>query len=101
MMITILVGFFDKKTEIIAHQEKINVPYDIVLAAAAEDEYTGNELSEAMAEGKQIDYINCRPFGVTEEMKNYIIEHYPEMKEKFEKYIFEFIGRHGLGPEYD
>lgn len=101
MMITILIGFFDKKTELIADEKKIDVPYDLVLAAAAEDEYTGNELSEAMAEGKQIDYINCRPFGVTEKIKTYAIEHHPELKEKFEKYIHEFIGRHGLGPEYD
>jgi hypothetical protein len=101
MMITILVEFFDKKTKFIANEKKIEVPYDLVLAAAAGDEYTGNELSEAMAEGKQIDYINCRPFGVTEEIKAYAIEHHPELKEKFEKYLYEFIGRHGLGPEYD
>lgn len=101
MMITILIQFFDKKTEFIADEKKIEVPYEIVLAAAEKDEYTGDALSEAMAEGEQIDYINCRPFDVTDEMRTYAIKHHSELKDKFDQYTYEFIGRHGLGPEYD
>lgn len=100
-MITVLIDFFDKKTKRHIEELKLDVPYDIVLAAAEADEFTGDELSEAMAEGKQIDYINCRPFDVTDDMKAYAIQHHPELKDKFDSYLHEFIGRHGLGPEYD
>jgi hypothetical protein len=100
-MITVLIDFFDKKTERGVDRLKIDIPDEIVLSAAAEDEYTGDEFSRAMAKGTQIEYINCRPFGITEEMKAYIVERRPEIKDKFEKYLYEFIGRHGLGPEYD
>lgn len=34
-------------------------------------------------------------------MKNYVMEKYPETKVKFDLYLYDFIGRHGLGPEYD
>lgn len=100
-MITINVRFYDKKTEFIADEAKIEVPYDIVLDAAEKDEYTGSELAEAMTERKQVDYINCRPFEITDQMKKYIIKNYPETKDKFDQYLYDFIGRHGLGPEYD
>jgi hypothetical protein len=100
-MITILIDFFDKKTKRAVDKIKISMPDEIVISAAEKDEYTGEELSQAMAEGKHIHYINCRPFAVSDEMKAYIIERHPDLKENFEIYLHEFIGRHGLGPEYD
>lgn len=100
-MITVLIDFFDKKTKKHVFEIKADVPEDIVFRAVETDEYTGNEFSSAASENKQIDYINCRPFDVSEEMKTYAIAQYPELKEKFDIYLYEFIGRHGLGPEYD
>ena len=100
-MITINIRFYDKKTEFIVDAKKIDAPYHLVLAAAEEDEFTGDELSLALEEGTQIDYINCRPFSLTEQIKTYAIERHPDLKDKFDKYTCSFIGRHGLGPEYD
>lgn len=100
-MITVEIGFFDKKTQIVVGDIRIDFPDDMVLSAAENDEFDGGEFARASAEGKQIDYINCRPFGVTDEMKAYAIKKHPELKDKFDLYIYEFIGRHGLGPEYD
>ena len=37
-MITINIRFYDKKTEFIVDAKKIDAPYDLVLAAAEEDE---------------------------------------------------------------
>jgi hypothetical protein len=99
MMVTVLIEFYDKKTKFIADEKKIDIPYDLILAAAKDDD-DGN-LSDAIARNQQIDYFNCRPFEVTEDMKKYVIEHYTELKEKFDQYTYSFIGRHGLGPEYD
>ncbi len=79
----------------------MDVPEDIVFQAVENDEFTGNEFALAGAENKQIDYINCRPFDVSEQMKTYVIAQYSELQEKFDLYLYEFIGRHGLGPEYD
>ncbi|PZQ48470.1 MAG: hypothetical protein DI551_01585 [Micavibrio aeruginosavorus] len=100
-MITILIGLFDKKTKFVAEEKKVEFPNDMVFRAVERDEYTGDEFSVACSEGKGIDYINCRPFALTDEMIAYANENYPELKEKFDLYHSEFIGRHGLGPEYD
>jgi hypothetical protein len=100
-MITIEIDFYDKKTEFIAYEKKIECPDHLVFTAVENDKFSDNELDIARAENKQIDYINARPFAVTMEMKAYAIEHYPELKEKFDQYDYSFIGRHGLGPEYD
>ena len=49
----------------------------------------------------RIDLINSRPFSVSDRMIAYVTKQHPETVEKFEKYFHEFIGRQGLGPEYD
>ena len=92
MMITIDIEFFDKETEFIADEIRLGVPDDMVFRAVE---------TENPEESKNISYINARPFDVTDEIKAYVIEHHPETAEKFEAYLYEFIGRHGLGPEYD
>lgn len=98
-MITIAIYFYNKKTEFLVDTKKIEIPYDLVLAAAEEDDDGG--LSVAIAKKKEIDYFNCRSFEMTNDIKNYAIKNYPETKEKFDQYLYDFIGRHGLGPEYD
>jgi hypothetical protein len=100
-MIKIELGFFDKKTEIVVESIEIDVPDDIVFNAVKHDEFTGNEFVLASANNKQIDYINSRPFDVTEEMKAFVVKEHPDLEKKFDLYLHEFIGRHGLGPEYD
>ena len=98
-MITIRIVFYDKKTLFMKDDIKIEIPYDLVLAAAEADD--DGELSSAIRENVQVDYFNCRPFEVTEKIKAYAIERHPALQEKFNQYEYDFIGRHGLGPEYD
>lgn len=100
MMITITIYFYDKKTSFLVEDKKIECPDELVFEAAKRDDIE-NELANASETGKKIDYINCRSFEVTKEMKDYVIKHYPELKDKFDTYLSDFIGRHGLGPEYD
>lgn len=100
-MIAVLLEFYDKDTKRIADEIKVNLPEDIVFRAAESDAFTGDEFSMATAENKQIDYINCRPFAVTDEIKTYVTSNHSELKNKFSSYDCFFIGRHGLGAEYD
>lgn len=85
-MTIILIDFFDRRTEKHIDEVKIDVPDDLVFEAA---------------QSTDISYINARPFDVSSRMIEYIIKERPELKEKFDHCIHEFIGRHGLGPEYD
>jgi hypothetical protein len=94
-MIRISIRFYNKKTKFIADEQKIDCPDDLVFAAAK-----GEELNIAMEENQAIDYINCRPFDVSNAMKKHAIEQYPELKEKFQKYDCSFIGRHNVPPGY-
>lgn len=80
-MITIEIDFYDKKTEFIADEFLLNVPERMVFAAA---------------ESTNIEYINARPFDVSDDIRTYAIDHHPELKEKFLTYDYDFIGRHGL-----
>lgn len=95
-----MIDFFDKKTKMHEQERIMDFPDDLIFAAAAADEFTGDELANATKAGKQIDYINCRPFALSGAMQAYAVEKDPALKEKFEKYLHEFIGRQGLGPEY-
>jgi hypothetical protein len=85
-MITVRIYFFNKETEDLLNKVKIEVPDEIVFEAA---------------DSSDIGYINARPFDVPKQMIEYIIQKNPELKILFETCIYEFIGRHGLGPEYD
>lgn len=84
-MMTIDIEFYDKKTEFIADEIRILVPKNIVFTAA---------------ESENINYINARPFDVSEQMKEYVIQHYPEHVEKFDLYDPDFIGREGVPEGY-
>lgn len=85
-MITVRIVFYNKKTRFAEDDIKIDVPDDIVFRSA---------------KSSDVEEINCFMFDVSEEMKSYVIKNYPDLKEKFEQYEYDFIGRHGLGPEYD
>ena len=84
-MITIALEFYDKKTEFIVDENRLELPDDVVFRAT---------------ESQNIDYINSHPFEVSQAMKGYIIKHYPDLEEKFDLYLYSFIGRHGLGEGY-
>lgn len=99
-MITILIDFFDKETERHISEIKMDMPDDIIISAAQQDD-VDNEFSLAFSQKQHINYINARPFALTQQMKDYATKQHPELKEKFDQYLHEFIGRHGLGPEYD
>jgi hypothetical protein len=85
-MITVKVKFYDRETEFMVDDIKLDMPDDIVFRSA---------------NTTAVDELNAFMFDVSNEMKDYIVEHYPQLKEKFENYHADFIGRHGLGPEYD
>jgi hypothetical protein len=84
-MITVTIDFFNSKTEEHIESFKIELPDDIVFEAA---------------DSNDINYINARPFYVSERMKEYIVQQKPEFMKKFELCLHEFIGRHNLPPGY-
>ena len=90
-MITIDVEFYDKKTEFIADEIRLEVPDEMVFDIVEK---------ENPIERENISYINSRPFRLSESMKEYVIKKSPETKNKFHKYSHAFIGRHGLGEGY-
>lgn len=90
-MITIDVEFYDKKTRLIADEIRLDVPGEMLFKIAEK---------ENPIERENISYINSRPFDPSEELIAYVIEKHPETAEKFEKYLVDWIGRHGLGEGY-
>lgn len=98
-MTIIRIDFYDKETEIIADGKMMDIPEALVFAAVKD--VNENEFSLAAAENYQISYINSRFFDVSDNMKAYAIQQYPDLKNKFNNYDYFFIGRQGLGPEYD
>lgn len=100
-MITVRINFYDKKTDHFVEQKKMDFPDEMVLAIAEKtDEIEGHtEFSTYAAEGHTIAYINARPFNVTDEMRAYATEQFPELKNKFDQYDYSFIGRHKLKPD--
>ena len=91
-MIRISVEFADKETGFLVEDIKLEIPDEIIFRAIEQE----NE-----KESRNIEYINALMFDVSDEMKVHIIQEYPETAKKFEKYNYFFIGRQGLGPEYD
>ncbi len=65
---------------------KMELPEDVVFLAAQ----TNN-----------IEEINSFMYEISSEMKNVILSLKPNLENKFDQYEYDFIGRHGLGPEYD
>jgi len=85
-MITIDIEFYDKETEFIVEDIRIDLPEEMVFEAAG-----SSDISE----------INSLMYDLSDDMINYVVKYHPETKEKFSMYLHSFIGRHGLGPEYD
>lgn len=83
--ITVEIDFYDKNTESIVDEVRIDLPEEIVFAAT---------------ESRNVNEINSFMYAVSEEMKDYVMKHYPEHKDKFGLYLHDFIGRHGLGEGY-
>jgi len=77
-MIKIEIDFYDKKTKFIVEEIEIDLPEDMVFSAA---------------KTRSINEINAFVFDVSEEMKAYIKEHFPELRDKFELYDYDFIGQ--------
>ncbi len=65
---------------------KMELPEDVVFLAAQ----TNN-----------IEEINSFMYEISSEMKNVILSLKPNLENKFDQYEYDFIGRHGLGSEYD
>ena len=84
-MITVAIKFYDKNTEFIAEDVRLHLPQEIVFEAA---------------ESTNVSEINSFMYDVSDEMKDYIIKHYPDLEKKFDLYLYDFIGRHGLGEGY-
>ena len=85
-MIAINVEFYDRNTDFMIDEIRVEVPDDIVFRSA---------------ETTAIDEINAFMFDISEELKNYILEKYPHLNEKFLLYNADFSGKHKLGPEHD
>ncbi len=85
-MITIRIVFYNRKTRLAEDDVKMELPEDVVFLAAQ----TNN-----------IKEINSFMYEISSEMKNVILSLKPNLENKFDQYEYDFIGRHGLGPEYD
>ena len=85
-MITIRIVFYNRKTRLAEDDVKMELPEDVVFLAAQ----TNN-----------IEEINSFMYEISSEMKNVILSLKPNLENKFDQYEYDFIGRHGLGPEYD
>lgn len=85
-MITIRIVFYNRKTRLAEDDVKMELPEDVVFLAAQ----TNN-----------IEEINSFMYEISSEMKNVILSLKPNLENKFDQYEYDFIGRHGLGSEYD
>lgn len=84
-MITIDIEFYHHTEDYLVHKIRTDLPDDIVFDGA---------------ESTDVNYINARPFEVTDGMKNYAIEKHPDLAQKFEENDAFFIGRHNVPEGY-
>ena len=80
-MITIALKFFDKKTEFLKKEFKIQVPSQMVFDIAKSDD---------------LDVIHVYGFDVTPEMIHYVKKNYTDIAENFKKFDAQFTGAEGL-----